>query len=113
MSEKGIRSGAEASFPAFVRAAIEFSDDKADRHIRSQQWFLTDSRGELLVDYVGKFETLFEDFLVVSQRLGLDAELPHLLKSERRPYQEYYTDELRDLVSQRYRRDIDLFGYEF
>jgi hypothetical protein len=33
--------------------------------------------------------------------------------SDRRPYRDYYTDELRDLVAERSRLIIDRFGYSF
>jgi hypothetical protein len=39
--------------------------------------------------------------------------LPHLLRSEHRPYRHYYDAEARDFVAQHYRSDIETFGYDF
>lgn len=74
--------------------------------------------GELCVDKVIQFETLTDDFSSVCEHLGLgkvDA-LPRAkskIRKEKRHYFEYYDDELRDLVADRFRNEIALFGYEF
>ena len=39
--------------------------------------------------------------------------VPHLLKSTRSDYKDYYTPKLKDLVAKRYRDDIGLFEYDF
>ena len=113
MRRKGVLTDLQVSFPDFVRGIAEVPDPLADRHIRSQHCFLAGEDGKLLVDYVGRFERLALDFQLVGRRLGVDIELPHLLKSDRRPYKEYYSNELRTLVGERYRRDIELFEYVF
>lgn len=86
------------------------------RHVQweAQSVFLYDDNGELLVDFVGRFENLAEDMAHVFHKIGLDGvELPHVNDSDRQPYREYYTDELRRLVEGMYDRDIVRFGYEF
>lgn len=67
----------------------------------------------LLVDFVGRFEQIERDFDHVQQRIGVKASLPHLVRSEHRPYHDYYDHETRDLVARHYRCDVDAFGYEF
>jgi hypothetical protein len=71
--------------------------------------------GECLVDFVGRFENLQRDFATVATRLGLpSAELPHAMKSPRRPpLARYYNSRTRDLIANIFARDIELFGYEF
>lgn len=101
------------SFEEFVHAVVAIPDDDAEPHFHSQHGFLTDRRGTLLVDFIGRFETLDEDFEKVRDRLRVSVELPHLLPSRRLPYREYYDSRLADLVAARYRKDIELFGYSF
>ena len=74
---------------------------------------IADADGRLLVDFVGRFEHLGRDFAHVQQRIGIHAALPHLLRSEHRPYRDYYNDETRELVEQQYRRDVEAFGYAY
>ena len=79
-----------------------------------QYKFICDTSGTVIVDFVGRFETLQKDFEIVCNKLGISAvTLPHRKKSERREYSHYYDDESKHLVSDMYERDIDMFGYTF
>ncbi len=70
---------------------------------------------------VGRYEAMQDDFLAFLERNGAEPtrELVTALKgppvhvSDREPYQEYYDDELRELVAYKARLVIDRFGYEF
>jgi hypothetical protein len=76
--------------------------------------FLSDVGGNLLVEFVGRFERLAEDAQEVFARLGLKcASLPHRLRSRRGHYLEYYDQHTRKLISQLYGSDIDVFKYTF
>lgn len=104
----------EMSFGDFARAVCRIPDERANRHFRSQASFLVDNRGNLLVDEVRRFEELQEGFLYLKSLLGRDdLELPHLKRTARRDYREYYDEETAELVGHRYAADLSLFGYEF
>jgi hypothetical protein len=75
--------------------------------------FVADSAGKLIVDFVGYFERLNEDFTKICGRLGVAAELPRANASSHRDYRTFYTPELRDLVGREFQRDVQLFGYTF
>ena len=65
-------------------------------------------------DFVGRFETLQEDFNRLCARLELaHTTLPHKNASAHGDYRQYYTDEVRALIARKYARDIDQFGYTF
>lgn len=75
-----------------------------------------DQNGEKLVDFVGKYETLQEDFNEVGKRIGLPyMKLSHINRNKirRRSYREYYTAETKQLVAELYKKDVELFEYEF
>ncbi len=74
---------------------------------------LVDESGRLLVDFVGKFENLEEDFGAVCRQIGIAARLPHINKSARSDYRGYYDAETRDLTARLYAADIERFGYTF
>ncbi|MBT3346732.1 MAG: sulfotransferase family 2 domain-containing protein [Gemmatimonadetes bacterium] len=69
--------------------------------------------GEVIVDYVGRLETMADDWKEICQRVGADMELTHLNRTERQDYRTYYTDETRQLVAERFHRIIKLYDYEF
>ena len=74
---------------------------------------LVDESGNLLVDYVGRFESLEKDFRTICKKIGIAARLPHVNKSARTDYREYYDGETRELTARLYAEDIERFGYTF
>jgi hypothetical protein len=86
--------------------------DKPRMFMPQRQWLLGDD-GEMLVDYVGRFESLNEDFTHVCQELGLQAELGHAKPSSRGGYQQYYGEAGRAIVESQFAQDIEAFGYTF
>lgn len=78
-----------------------------------QKDFIFSASGEQLVDFVGRFERLEDDFQTICARLGVSARLPKLNVSNTKPYQEYYNKETIELVRRKFQGDIDAFGYEF
>lgn len=85
----------------------------AERTTWNQLDYVTDDDGNVIVDFIGRYERLHEDSRQVGERLGLAADLPHANRSAHAHYREYYTDETRDIVARRFARDIHHFGYEF
>ncbi len=101
------RVGRLPSFEAFVRRELA--------NPRRSQWrMLTLSDGRLGLDFVGRFESLERDMAIVCRELGIDClPLPRTKVSSHRPYQEYYSPALAQLVAESCRREIDEFGYRF
>lgn len=67
--------------------------------------------GEKRVDFVGRFEDLARDFQHVTDRIGIDAALPHRNKTRHRDYRSYYTEATATLIEDLYAVDVDTFGY--
>jgi hypothetical protein len=100
---------ADMTFEEFVKAVANIPDRISDIHFRSQHTFLY-HRGELMVDFVGHFETLKQDWAYIQDKTGLPA-LPHQNKSRHADYRDSYTPELAAIAARRYARDIELFDY--
>ena len=79
-----------------------------------QKDFVTDESGNIIVDFIGRFEQLEEDFAEASQKAGLNVHLPKFNKTKsRRSYVEYYSDRSRELIQDHFKEDIELFNYGF
>ena len=109
------------NFTDFVSAVCEIPDEQADAHILSQHQFLINNQGVVFMDFIGRFETLQDDFNLVCNKLNIsDNNLPHknrsnskLQNNQRNKYSDYYCKYTRKLVAKRYDKDINLFDYEF
>lgn len=64
--------------------------------------------------YIARFEHLEAEYRLICRSIGMEAPpLPHHLKTEHKPYQEYYTADLREKVGSYYGKDLADYGYTF
>ena len=76
------------------------------------EWLANDH--ELSFDYIGRFETYQEDFDTICDNIGIPrVTLPHKNKSKHKHYSQYYDNETRDIVAEKYSKDLCEFGYVF
>lgn len=78
-----------------------------------QHKYVCDTDGKLIVDFIGYFERLQEDFAKVCAQLKVNVQLPQANSSSHKDYRTYFTPALRDLVAKHFQRDTELFGYDF
>ena len=82
--------------------------------LKSQLYWIYDSNGKIILDFTGHFENLNADFRQVCDILGIpDPELPKLVVGDGTSYTEAYDKESIDIVFRSYRKEIDLYGFEF
>ena len=105
-------------FESFLR--WKFDPDRpyqyiVDTSIELQSDYLIDFRGNLIVDYVGRYERLAEDFQEACHRIGIKPPpLPHRRRAaDRAAYQQYYSAETAQWVAEHFRPDIERFSYTF
>jgi len=105
----------EMTFTEFVEW-IEYSSSTcvhSSPHRYQLDWFV-DPNGKVLANFIGRFERLDEDWAYVAQKLGIKESLAHRRASFRtRHYTEYYNARTRELIAQKFKVDIERFGYEF
>jgi hypothetical protein len=74
--------------------------------------FLTDQKGDLLVDFYGKFETLQKDFDKICEMLGLNKmQLPNKRPTKHKSYESYYSPDAMEMVYRINKKDFQLLKY--
>lgn len=78
--------------------------------------YILGENGEIIVDFIAKYENRSHDLKVIASRLGLNklGEL-HIqnAKPEELHYSTFYNSETQEIIRRLYSKDISLFGYEF
>lgn len=83
-------------------------------HFQPQSKFLLDESMNIMVDFIGRYESLEKDFLYVTHQLNVTASLPHINKTTGKiDYRSVYTDEMKEKVAEVYQDDIKIFNYTF
>ena len=91
----------------------EYLERKYTKPAKYQKSFLFSDQNEQLVDFIGRFEKLDNDFNKICAHLGFTATLPRRNVSNTKPYQEYYNKRTIELVRKKLEPDIILFEYDF
>jgi hypothetical protein len=108
-----------ASFEDFTRWKLDPSRPyqyHLDTAITIQTEYLSDMHGNLLTNFLGRYENLLDDFDTICKKIGVPTpEMPHKRHSTDRAkdYRSYYTDELAEMVGAYFKRDVELLGYKF
>ncbi|HYJ86606.1 MAG TPA: sulfotransferase family 2 domain-containing protein [Pyrinomonadaceae bacterium] len=85
------------------------------RHVtRPQHEILYDENGNLIVDYLMRFESLQQDFDKVCDIIGKPRlVLGHHNRGVRTHYSDYFDEDSRRIFLRHFARDVELFGYEY
>ena len=69
------------------------------------------------IDFVGRYENRVDDLKFISPKINIDIDPNVFVKmpgsENSQHYTDYYDDETRDMVFQKYNKEIKYFGYEF
>lgn len=83
-----------------------------DRELQKQ--FIYDKNGKLLIDFIGRFENIQNDFNAICSEININK----IVLSKANPsnhsfYKDYYNKHTRDLIADAFKEDIDTFNYEY
>ena len=98
----------DTSFKEWLNISLR-KDGIIHDHNKLQCDYLTD------VDYIARFENFEEEVKYIFNKIGVPISQPliHINKTEYNPYWEYYDDDDIMKVYEWYRKDIEMYNYEF
>ena len=99
---------------AAMRGFEDYVDWEIRRNRRTQHGYICDRNGQLIIDRLGRFEHLEADARRIFESLGVDiAPLPCINRLTRGDYREFYDTSSRRKVASHWRRDLEIFNYDF
>jgi len=103
------------TFNNFIKKIYNTFEDDFDRHFMPQYRFVT-FNNKILSNYIIKMEELdtewpkLQELLKEKYNIQL-ADLPQLNTSSVQNYEEYYTEETRKMIEEKYKKDFQIFNY--
>ncbi|WP_137166284.1 sulfotransferase family 2 domain-containing protein [Salinimonas lutimaris] len=104
---------ADVSFEDFVLKRLNPAMLDDHLHFWPQSVFVYDKQGRLLVDHLGRFENLADEYRFLQTKFANSSDLEHLNSSAKNSYMDVYTPEMVEKVASLYHQDITNFGYRF
>lgn len=97
----------------FVKTWLDKSNVWKITHLVPQTHFITNRKGELEIDFLGRYENLSNDFKVVANHLRIRSELGHHNRSrETDSWIDCYTPQSLEAVNELYKKDFELLNYD-
>lgn len=98
------------TFDEFLMNWLTKKNIESHYFFQQQYKYVCDKKGNILVDFIGKFENIETDFAFIKNRLNISQELKHINMSNSNSI--VYTSELAEIVYEAYKKDFEIFGYE-
>lgn len=92
--------------PKFVKKILRW------RHFKPQHHFLCDNSNKLLIDFVGKYETMARDYEHIRNKLGFGNDLKHVNSSGKRDFRQFYNKRTQSIIKDLYKEDFNIFDYK-
>ncbi len=102
-----------SGFAEYLEWIVETDNPYAKGATKFQTDTITDDDGKIIVDFIGRYENLTQDFHHVCKLLNLETSLPIINKTIHRDYRSYYNPKTQKIVAEHFKTDIELFGYTF
>lgn len=77
--------------------------------------FIKDEADNIIVDYIGKVETLNTDLKYICYKLGIpyqNKKIKNRTKGKKHDYRSFYNEKTKKMVRDYFKEDFDFFGYE-
>jgi len=107
----------EISFDDWV--ACTYGKNKVEYYYYRPQMFLPqvewlkDFEGKIDLDKIIRFENLTDEMNLVFNTIGIHQELPHVNKTSKTNYRDFYDDTTQKIIADWFHEDIKVFGYTY
>jgi len=96
------------------KGTVSFKEFCIEQKDSQYNWLKCETSNKIGTDFVGKIENGQKDFDLVCSKLRIPTQqLPHENKTKHKHYTEYYDQETRQIIAEKYAKDIEYFGYKF
>jgi hypothetical protein len=91
----------------------EYIDWRVHNALKLQKTFIVDENNSMLVDFVGRLETIDVDLKFILGTIGIptSTETPWVNKSTHRDFRSYYDSDTERMVAEAFKDDFEFFGY--
>lgn len=103
--------GKTSSFDDFIRRINKIPNHLLEGHIGMQSDIVFDQNGNSRANFIGKYENITKDFAIIQNKFQLP-NLPKSNPSSRKDWRTYYTKDSAKIVIEKYKQDIEAFGYQ-
>lgn len=102
-----------SNFEDFVKRGLMVPEVLSYIHFVPQVEFMKNMNGRVSMDFIGKVESLSDDYKYVSHKLGMsDSSLKFINSSKSVDIDTYYDEEMKKVVQNIYSEDFQLLGYD-
>ncbi|SCY73622.1 sulfotransferase family 2 domain-containing protein [Desulfoluna spongiiphila] len=102
------------SFDRFVIKGLTKELVENDMFFASQVSYLKNLSGEIDVDFIGKFESINDDYIYIAKKLGITKDLEKIGASAKNiDYYSEYSNDMIKKVREIYIDDVNEFNYDF
>ena len=104
-----------SKYDSFENFCLNFTNDEVSKDIHYLPLYNQITiDGKIKLDFVGKFENILNDFEQATNMFNCKSQLNvHVRNTNISSYRDYYNDETKNIVAEFYKKDINLFKYEF
>lgn len=101
------------SFEEFVLNWLDKNRILTYYHLIPQYLFVTHNIGLIKVDFIGFFENIKNDYESIADMLNIKNKLDKYNSGNHTDYKYYYNDKMIEKVYSLYKKDVELFEYDF
>jgi hypothetical protein len=99
------------TFDQFVAECLSSTLMIQHQIFRPQHTYLCNWKGELMVDYLGRFESIDTDFKEIARRLNLETHNPLPIINRSEASAKSISPNTKDILRQIYKADYEILGY--